>query len=537
MGKLSYIDAGPGKPLAVDSMWSILQRGYDINPNSTAVVSPSQPSDLLQKLVGPTKVSPLAAPPTSLSLLMHRAYARLTCFISHWMLPVPSFEDCLSWSYAQLRRGAARIGCVAEEAGINSGSTMVVFLPTSAEWTLMMWVSALKCYTLITLDPALVEPGQEQLLDGYMAKLKPSIVVVRSQAAAVAVDKSRSKLKGQGDLFVGVTLDTLEKPRQNWTSLPDIAARDFSEEVEAAPPAVDSLDRVAMVVFTSGTSSGKPKGCVRTVRDLMRPLAGFNLPPPLRPPMMLITTKASQSLAPCLLYGAWHSGNAGILAGGGFNTDTAISSMVKCRPITAAFYPHMVDLIRNHPDYSTDKVSSVRFLLVIGSVTTAETLKRAQETFPAAKIYASYGMTEAAGMCGWKRGIPAIKDFPSYKGIVSCGIAMPGIKMKIVGNDGKTVEQGRPGVLHLCGDCVATGYADENGAESFYTDGDDRWYITGDCAVLDKEERIYVLGRCDTMIRKDGVMIAPATVENAIKKYHLESSVCLSLDALTRNTR
>lgn len=48
-------------------------------------------------------------------------------------------------------------------------------------------------------------------------------------------------------------------------------------------------------------------------------------------------------------------------------------------------------------------------------------IKRAQETLPRAKIYVSYGMTEAAGMCGWKGGIPAIEDVPSYKGIVSCG--------------------------------------------------------------------------------------------------------------------
>lgn len=112
-----------------------------------------------------------------------------------------------------------------------------------------------------------------------------------------------------------------------------------------------------------------PKGCARTVRDLLRPLTGIKLSP-LRPPAVLINTKASQRLASCLLYGARHSGNAGILAGGSFNPTTTISSFMTCRPITAALYPHMVDMVRDHPDYGVDKVSSVRFLLIMGAVTT-----------------------------------------------------------------------------------------------------------------------------------------------------------------------
>ncbi|KAM0328734.1 hypothetical protein ACHAQA_005147 [Verticillium albo-atrum] len=523
MGKLSYIDAGPGKPLESDSMWSILQTGYNINPNATALISPAQPSDLLHKLVGPAAASPLAAPLTSLSSRLRRTYARSTCFTTSFMLPTPSFGDCLSWSFAQLRRGAARIASVIEESGVKPGSTMVVFLPSKAEWTLMMWVSALKCYTLVTLDPAIVEPGQEQLLDAYMAKVRPSLVIASSQSAAAAVDKSRSRLDGSDSLFVGITVENLKTPQENWTSLPEIAARKFPEGIEIAPPAADNLDRVAMIIFTSGTSSGKPKGAVRTVRDLLRPLTGSELPPPLRPPTVLINTKAAQSLAPSLLYSAWYSGNAGALTGGNFTPATTISSMMTCRPITAALYTHTVDDIRNHPDYNAEKVSSLRFLLVIGAVATTETLKRAQETFPKAKIYASYSMTEAAGMCGWKGGVPAVKDVPSYRGVVSCGTAMPGIKMKIVDEQGKTAKQGELGVLHLSGDFVATGYIDENGADSYYEEGGERWYITGDCAVLDSQNRLYILARWDMMIRKDVALIAPATVENAIKKHHPES--------------
>lgn len=527
MAKLSQIDTGPGKPSQIDSIWSILQHGYDSNPNNIALMSVSQGPDHLEKLVGPAKVSPVATPRASFNLSLRQAAAWLTCLITSLILPSPSFDFCLSWSFAQLRRGAARIASVLDDEGVQPGSTMLLFLPSCAEWSLMMWVSALRCYTLVTLDPAIAQLGQERLLDDYIEKLKPSVVVVGTQASAVTVDKARSNLKSYGP-FVSITLNVLEKPRQSWTSLPGISVREFTNELEAAPAAVDSLDRVAMIIFTSGTSSGKPKGSVRTVRDLLRPLTGNDLPPPLRPPMTLINTNVAQSMAPCLLYATWHSGNAGVLVGGNFNAATTIASMETSRPITAALHPHMVDSVCTHSDYSTHKVSSIRFLLIIGSVTMEETLRLAQEMFPRAKINASYGMTEAAGMFGWKKGIPAINHIPSYKGIVSCGFALPGVKIRIVDDMGGVVSQGSPGVLHICGDMVASGYIDSNGAESFYKDGDDTWYITGDCAVLDEQRRIYILGRYEYMIRRDRTIIAPATVENAIKKHYPHTTICFT---------
>jgi acyl-CoA synthetase (AMP-forming)/AMP-acid ligase II len=527
MAKLSQIDTGPGKPSRINSIWSILRHGYDFHPNNIALMSLSQGPDHLAKLVGPAKVSPVAAPRASFNLFLRQAAAWLSCLITSLIFPSPSYDFCLSWSFAQLRRGAARIASVIDDEGVQPGSTLLLFLPTCAEWSLMMWVSALRCYTLVTLDPAIAQPGQERLLDYYIEKLKPSVVVVGTQASAVAVDKARSNLKSYGP-FVGITVNGLEKPRQSWTSLPEISVREFTKELEATPAAVDSLDRVALIIFTSGTSSGKPKGSVWTVRDILRPVTGLPLPRPLRPPTTLINTKAAQSMAPCLLYKTWYSGNAGVLVGGNFNVATTIASMQTSRPIIVALYPHMVDSVCTHSDYSIDKVSSIRSLFIIGSVATEETLRLAQETFPRAKINASYGMTEAAGMFGWGENTPAINHIPSYKGIVSCGFVLPGVKIRIVDDMGGVVSQGSPGVLHICGDMVASGYIDSNGAELFYKDGDDTWYNTGDCAVLDEQRRVYILGRYEYMIRRDSTIIAPATVENAIKRHYPHTTICFT---------
>ncbi|OAQ58296.1 fatty-acid-CoA ligase [Pochonia chlamydosporia 170] len=382
----------------------------------------------------------------------------------------------------------------------------------------MLWVSALKYYTLVTLDVAVLKTGQEETLQNYITTLNPSIVVVASQDDATAVDRARSDSQTKQNHFLGITLQPLAKRQPNWTSMQEICNQKFPENLDAGPMPPEDPDRVVMIVFTSGTSTGIPKGCVWTVRDLMRPLTAAAGLPLLRGPAVLVNTKSSQSMAPCLLYSTWHSGNAAVLAGGSLNVSTTISTIARCRPIGTALYPHTVDLVTEHAGSSPDKLASIRFLLVIGSVTTVESIRRAQRVFPRAKIVASYGMTEAAGMFGWPRGPPSVKTMPEYKGIASCGMSLPGAKLRILNEQGKVVARNEIGTLHLCGDRIASGYLTSTGLKSFYNDGNDRWYNTGDCAVLDEQGRVFILGRYDNMIRRGGMTIAPATIENVLMK-------------------
>jgi 4-coumarate--CoA ligase len=185
----------------------------------------------------------------------------------------------------------------------------------------------------------------------------------------------------------------------------------------------------------------------------------------------------------------------------------------------------MIELIIGHADYSREKVRSVRYVQMVGSVITVESLRRAQQAFPNATICAGYGMIEATGMFGWPQGPPKPQATPSFQGIAACEKTLPGIKLKIVDENGHVVRQNVPGVLHLSGDVVMNCYLGGVGAEAFYEENGTRWYITGDCAVLDDHGRIYILGRIENMIRSDGITIAPATIENLLMK-HVQRTVC-----------
>ena len=351
MTKLSEVDAGPGK-VRIDSLWSVVQRGIDINPNKVALIAPSQPANHLQGLVGPaTSLADFLTLPFA---QVRRAAAQITSvlsvgYLASLLLPAPASVDCLTWSFAQLLRASTRLGSVFDTNHIQPGATILVLVSNCAEWSLLLWVSALKCYTLVTVDTRVLEPGHEQELQRYIEILTPSVIVVQHQDDATAVERFRPKDKYP---FMGLSLEPLAEPPQDWTSMEDVSAMFFPENIKAEP-AVDTLDRVAMIIFTSGTSTGLLKGCLRTVRDLVSPLDPSKVPPPVRPPIALVNTRNYLGTAPCLLYASWYTGNAAVLVGGSFSPSTTLSAIAICRPIAISIsYPMMLKLITEHAEYS-----------------------------------------------------------------------------------------------------------------------------------------------------------------------------------------
>lgn len=506
MAELSEVDAGSTEA-PVGSLWSILQRGTDLNPDNTALVAPAQPANHLQGLVGPAPTSSggdLLELPGSASSPTH----------------------CLTWSFTQLWRAAARLASVLDANHIMPGATILVLVPSCAEWALMLWVSALRCYTLVTLDTKVLKPGHEQMLHGYIERLAPSVIMVRSQDDAVAVDCCRGKNRGP---FMGLTLSFLAEPLSGWTSMSDISFMSFPDNIKAVP-VLDNLDRVAIIIFTSGTSTGTPKGCLRTVGELLRTFA-LTLGSPPGPPFVLANTQNYMG-APYLLYWSWHAGNAVILPGGEFSTTTTLSAITTYPSMTIILDLLRMSLIAGHADYSREKVRSVRYILVSFSVTTVGALRRAQEMFPNAEICATYGMTEASYLFGWPQGPPKPQDIPSFQGVAASGTALPGIKLKVVDDNGHVVRRNEPGILHLSSERVTKGYLESVRVEAFYEENGSSWYITGDYAVLDDRGRIYILGRSEDMIRTDGITIAPATIENVLTTFS-KSMVCVPLPALS----
>lgn len=541
--KPAEVDGGPGRKLNVGSIWDILQHGLAVDPNRTALIVPAQKSNHLAKLK-----RPFGNPEYDRALCGLGSNGLLPRWLSpsimlgsllSWFLPAPGKLDCLTWSFADLERAAVRLASALETIDIKPGSTILIILPPCVEWALMLWVCAFKCHTFVTVDMMVLQDGNDDLLREHMRQLSPSVVMVANASEAARIEACADARQTS---FIGITTDDSEKVyNARWSSLSQLSNFEIPESMDLQP-VKDTPDRVAMVIYTSGTTNRKPKGCLRTVEELLTPFTITGSIPPVKPPMALVNSKSYQAGAPCVLNATWYSGNAITLVSGITDAGATLSGIALTRPMSISLMVHISENMRAHPAYTPEKVKSLKLVQLIGSTVTVQSLKRAQQTFPNAKVVAAYGMTEAACMIGWPKGMPTMDKVPKYKGVSASGYILPGSRLKLVDQNGKVIGRNTPGTMHLSGHMVTKGYLEGRNSELFYEDEHGvPWYATTDCAVMDDDGAIYILGRSDSVVVRDGVSVAAATTQNLLEEKFPDAKVCLLLTmrqwAFTPTTR
>lgn len=92
---------------------------------------------------------------------------------------------------------------------------------------------------------------------------------------------------------------------------------------------------------------------------------------------------------------------------------------------------------------------------------------------------------------------------------------LPGVELRIAGEDGEPVAPSQPGVIEIRGPNVFKGYwrNPEKTAEDIRPDG---WFITGDVATQDAEGRVTIVGRAKDLIISGGYNIYPKEIEEVI---------------------
>lgn len=118
-----------------------------------------------------------------------------------------------------------------------------------------------------------------------------------------------------------------------------------------------------------------------------------------------------------------------------------------------------------------------------------------------------YGMTECGPLLSYRRW----QDFVMR----SCGaVAHPGVEIRIDSEDPAKV----PGEIQAKGDSVMSGYYKNPEATNatFTADG---WLKTGDMGLMDKNENIFIKGRCKNMILSaNGQNVYPEEIEDLINQ-------------------
>ncbi|MDN5976437.1 class I adenylate-forming enzyme family protein [Acidipropionibacterium jensenii] len=131
-------------------------------------------------------------------------------------------------------------------------------------------------------------------------------------------------------------------------------------------------------------------------------------------------------------------------------------------------------------------------------------LRRAQ---PQARLFLMYGQTEATARLSY---LPP-EDLDRKPGSIGRGI--PGVSLRVVGEDGAEVAPGEVGEIRARGGNISPGYLDDpQETARRMPDGELR---TGDLATVDGEGYIYVVDRREDFIKSWGVRISSQEIESA----------------------
>jgi len=143
----------------------------------------------------------------------------------------------------------------------------------------------------------------------------------------------------------------------------------------------------------------------------------------------------------------------------------------------------------------------------------SEFISDLKKIFPNALIFKMYGLTECKRVCYLE---PELIDSKTS----SVGKAIPGTEVFLLSEDGKPVNPGETGILHVRGPHIMAGYwNNEELSREMLKPGlipGERILCAHDLFKMDKEGFLYFLGRNDDIIKTRGEKVSPLEVENVI---------------------
>jgi long-chain acyl-CoA synthetase len=323
----------------------------------------------------------------------------------------------------------------------------------------------------------------------------PEISAILRHAGVSALLASDSLVTAHPDLRAGIAITacvgSAASPGERWSDLLDPDPSDIGHPIDE--------DDVADIMYTSGTT-GAPKGVV--VRH--GGLSSTDRVPTTWLGLGFITSSPfSTTSGSLLMCGPMRGGLSGWFLPR-FDPHRWLQVVETARPVAGFLVPAMVQLLVADPDFATADLSSLAVVNIGSAPLAIDTLRRFAARLPQADVMNGYGMTEFGAVTATPVG-----DAGHHAG--SVGRPLPGVAVRIVGDDGTEVPVGQVGQITVHGERHQRTYLnDPDGSRSTWADG---WLHSGDLGYLDPDGYLWVVGRQKEVIIRGGHNIVPGEVE------------------------
>lgn len=396
-------------------------------------------------------------------------------------------------SFREHAHRTAAAATVWSELGVQRGDLVVVALPNGLPF-LLAW------HGLNRLGAVMVP------LNLHFRAREASYVLAHSRAAHVITSAAHAA-------------EVVEEAAAELDPAPRIHhIEDLLAPLAAAAPRRGLPDlgaeEPAAVLYTSGTT-GPPKGCITTHAHYS--VNGALLADSIR----LAPGDTKLIMLPLFHMNAENSTMAVLHAGAraylrdGFSARSFWAEVVE-HQVTHTHYLGAVLPVLDKREDPPVGASSLRVLW--GAGCSPEAIERLESRW-GVRIIEVFGMTET--------GMDLCNPYDGPRRPGSCGLPVPGRRIRLLGDDGGEVPVGEVGQIVIeRAPGMTTGYLhNEQATAGLYRDG---WLYTGDLARRDEDGYHYFVDRAKDIIRRSGENIGSAEVEGVLREHPaVEDAACV----------
>jgi len=389
------------------------------------------------------------------------------------------------------------------QRGVSRGEVVIIFLPNLVEWQVAL-LGILRLGGIPANLPTRIDADNLR----YVAELTGTRAIITTERhLSIPTGEIALSAAELCEHLIDVLL--LDENAQNWAESPD-------KPLPSAPN-VSGLDHI---MFTSSTT-GRPKAVMHSADTLAALNFTFTERFSLGPhDSIFMASPLGHSVG--TIHGARLSlfNGAPLVLQDRWNPDEALKMIANYNCVfTAAATPFLKDLVDAEWKEEEPKLSSMRWFLCGGAQVPPALMVKAKEKFPNTFVTLLWGMTEG-GLT------TAIRETPSEKTLITAGVGLPGLEMRILNPEGKLLNNGEIGELAMRGPGIFIGYyRQEDLYKSQLTE--DGFFRTGDLATLDHEGYLRITGRLKDLIIRGGVNISPVPIEDALSVHPDISAVAV----------
>jgi len=285
-------------------------------------------------------------------------------------------------------------------------------------------------------------------------------------------------------------------------------------------PAI-SPSSLALILYTSGTT-GQPKGVMLSHANLLANTESIiSYLEISREDSIVNVLPFSHSFGNSVLLTHLAVGARVVIENRFMYPAKVVETLQAERPTGLSGVPATFYILLNKTSFASRDWSFLRYISQAGGGMRVETVQRLRSIMPDTKIFIMYGQTEASARLTY---LPP--ELLSRK-IGSIGIAIPGVEVRVVNEQGEEVTGDEIGEIVARGPNIMQGYLN-HGSDQALRGG---WLHTGDMARRDQDGFIYVAARKSDFLKVGSYRISPGEIEEVIGELpSVEDVACVGTE-------